>query len=159
MDGVTKKSVLRLFTYGLFAVTASHQGEVSAMTANWLSQASFEPPMLMLAVEADSQSRRVIEASNAFALNVLASGQRELAGRLGRASARNPDKLAAIAWRPGQTTGAPLLEDALAWLECRVTGSLPAGDHVVVVAEVVEVGLNREGQPLTMAEAGFRYFG
>lgn len=129
------------------------------MTANWLSQASFEPPMVMLAVEADSQSRRVIEASGVFALNVLASGQRELAGQLGRASARKPDKLAGIAWRPGPTTGAPLLDDALAWLECRVLGSLPAGDHVVLVAEVVEVGLNREGQPLTMAEAGFRYFG
>ena len=159
MDEATKKSALRLFTYGLFAVAASHEGEVSAMTANWLSQASFEPPMVMLAVEADSQSRRVIEAAEAFALNVLASGQRELAGQLGRASARKPDKLAPIAWRPGPTTGAPLLEDALAWLECRVTGSLAAGDHVVVVAEVVEVGLNREGQPLTMAEAGFRYFG
>ncbi len=159
MDETTKKSVLRMFTYGLFAVTATQQGEVSAMTANWLSQASFEPPMVMLAVEADSQSRRVIEASGVFALNVLASGQRELAGQLGRASARKPDKLAGIAWRPGPTTGAPLLDDALAWLECRVLGSLPAGDHVVLVAEVVEVGLNREGQPLTMAEAGFRYFG
>ena len=55
MDEATKKSVLRLFTYGLFAVTASHEGEVSAMTANWLSQASFEPPMLMLAVVASSK--------------------------------------------------------------------------------------------------------
>ena len=159
MDETTKKSVLRMFTYGLFAVTATHQGELSAMTADWLSQASFEPPMIMLAVEADSQSRRVIEAQGAFALNILASGQRELAGQLGRASARKPDKLAGIAWRPGPTTGAPLLDDALGWLECRATGSLPAGDHLVFVAEVVGVGLNREGQPLTMAEAGFRYSG
>ena len=50
MDAALKKSALRLFTYGLYAVTAKHGDEVSAMTVNWISQASFDPPMIMLAV-------------------------------------------------------------------------------------------------------------
>ncbi len=148
-----------MFNYNLFAVTSAYGEQVSAMTANWVAQASFEPPMIMLAVEVDSQSLRVIQAAGVFALNVLASGQRELAGQLGRASAKRPDKLVGLVSHPGPATGAPLLDAALGWLECRVMGAVPAGDHVVLVAEVVEAGVQAEGQPLTMAEAGFRYFG
>jgi flavin reductase (DIM6/NTAB) family NADH-FMN oxidoreductase RutF len=159
MDAALKKTVLRLFTYGLYAVTARHGDEVSAMTVNWLTQASFEPPMLALAVEGDSHSRKVIEASGAFAVNVLESGQRELAGRLGRTFAKHPEKTEEVAWTPGEATGSPVLEAGLAWVECRVRGSVPAGDHVVLVAEVVAVGQHREGTPLTLKEAGFRYAG
>lgn len=159
MDQAAKKTVLRLFNYTLVAVTATYAGQVSGMTANWVAQASFEPPMVMLAVEADSNSLKVVQAAGAFALNVFASGQRELAGQLGRATAKRPDKLVGLATHPGPVTGAPLLDAALGWLECRVTGQVPAGDHVVLVAEVVEAGVQGEGQALTMAEAGFRYFG
>lgn len=159
MDPAIKKKVLRLFTYGLYAVTAQHEGEQSAMTANWLGQVSFEPPMVALAVEHDSHSHKVIEASRAFAINVFESGQRNEAGSLGRTYAKHPDKVGDLASKPGPATGSPLLDLALGWVECRVTQSVPAGDHVLYVAEVVEAGLNREGTPLTLQETGFKYFG
>ena len=129
------------------------------MTANWLVQASFEPPMLALAVEADSHTCQVIRASGAFAVSVYESGQRELAGGLGRTFARHPEKLGTLNWNPGPATGSPVLEAALGWVECRVTSSLPAGDHILFVGEVVEAGQNREGPPLTLKEAGFKYSG
>jgi flavin reductase (DIM6/NTAB) family NADH-FMN oxidoreductase RutF len=159
MDDKVKKTVLRLFTYGLYAITARHGDEVSAMTSNWLTQSSFTPPMLMLAVETDSYSRRIIEASGAFAVNVYESSQRQLAGQLGMTYAKHPDKLDGLAWRPGSATGSPILEAALGWVECRIAGSLPSGDHIVFVAEVVDAGLHREGTPLTLKEAGFKYSG
>jgi flavin reductase (DIM6/NTAB) family NADH-FMN oxidoreductase RutF len=159
MDTATKKSVLRMFTYGLYAVTSRHGEQLSGMTVNWITQASFEPPMLALAVQAESHSRQVIEAAGAFAVNIYESGQRELAGQMGRKMAKHPDKLEGVSWKPGPATGCPLLEEALGWVECRVRGSMPAGDHVVTLAEVVEVGLNREGTPLTLAETGFKYAG
>jgi flavin reductase (DIM6/NTAB) family NADH-FMN oxidoreductase RutF len=159
MDAAVKKSVLRMFTYGLYAVMAKHGDQVSGMTVNWITQASFEPPMLVVAVELDSHSRTVIEASGAFSVNIFESGQRELAGMLGRSLARKPEKLDGLAWSPGPTTGSPLLEAGLGWVECSVRGSLMAGDHILILAEVVDVGLNREGTPLTMAETGFRYAG
>ena len=159
MDSATKKTVLRLFTYGLYAVTAQHDGAISAMTANWIVQSSFEPPMVMLAVEADSHSRQTIEASGTFAVNVYESGQRELAGSLGRTWAKHPEKIDEVQWKPGPVTGSPLLEPALAWVECKVVSSVASGDHVVFVAEVVEVGQNRDGTPLTLKEAGFKYAG
>jgi flavin reductase (DIM6/NTAB) family NADH-FMN oxidoreductase RutF len=160
MDQAVKKSVLRMFTYGLHAITAAHEGQVALMTANFITQSAFTPPHVTLAVEVDSKTHRLIEASRAFAVNVFASGQRELAGQLGRQSAKTPEKIEGVAWKPGPATGSPVLEDCLGWLECRVTGSLPSGDHTVYVAEVVEAGASgREGTPLTMAEAGFRHSG
>lgn len=161
MDPAVKKTVLRWFTYGLHAVTAAHNGQVAMMTANFLTQSAFTPPQVALAVEVDSQTHRLIEASGAFALNVFASGQRELAGQLGKQSAKAPDKAAGVAWHPGPATGSPILEECLGWLECRVTGSLPSGDHTVYVAEVVEAGTRNapQGTPLTMAEAGFKHSG
>jgi len=159
MDNALKKTVLRMFTYGLYAVTAKHGADISMMTANWLTQCSFEPPLLMLAVESDSHSRHVIESSGAFAINLYESGQRELAGSLGRTFGKHPEKISAATWKPGPLTGSPVLDSALAWVECKVVSSMPAGDHILFVAEVVEVGLNREGVPLTLKEAGFKYAG
>ena len=159
MDNGLKKTVLRMFTYGLYAVAAKHDAEVSLMTANWLTQCSFEPPLLMLAVENDSHSRQVIEGRGAFAINLYESGQRELAGNLGRTFGKHPEKIGAIEWKPGPVTGSPLLTGALAWVECKIVSSLPAGDHILFVAEVVEVGQNHEGVPLTLKEAGFKYAG
>lgn len=159
MDTALKKTVLRLFTYGLYAVTARHGDEVGLMTANWIVQSSFDPPMLALAAEADSRTRRLIEASGAFAVNIYETGQRELAGQLGRTFAKRPDKQDNVAWKPGPATGSPLLDAALGWVECKVAGSLPSGDHVLYVADVIEVGLNREGAPLTLKETGFKYAG
>ena len=129
------------------------------MTANWLMQSSFEPPMLALAVEGDSHTCQVIRASGAFAVSVYESGQRELAGRLGRTFAKHPEKLEADKWQPGPATGSPVLVAALGWVECRVQSSTTSGDHILFVAEVVGAGQNREGTPLTLKEAGFKYSG
>ena len=159
MDNSLKKTVLRMFTYGLYATTAKHGDDVSIMTVNWLTQCSFDPPMLALAVESDSHSRQVIEASGAFAVNIYESGQRELAGSLGRTFGKHPEKLNEVAWTTGPLTGSPLLATALGWAECKIVGSFPSGDHILFVAEVVEVGFNHEGTPLTLKETGFKYAG
>ncbi len=159
MDNALKKTVLRLFTYGLYTATAQHGADISLMTVNWLTQCSFEPPLLVLAVEGDSHSRQVIESSGAFAINLYETGQRELAGSLGRTFNKHPEKIASVLWKPGPLTGSPLLDTALAWAECKIVSSLPAGDHILFVAEIIEVGLNREGVPLTLKETGFRYAG
>ena len=158
MDEAAKKSLLRKFTYGLYAVTVRHGGQRNGFTANWVSQVGFDPPMVMVSVENDGESIKLIEASGQFALNAYASGQRELAGALGRKSKNVPDKLAGIATFDGPS-GLPLLSDALGWLECRVSSRLPAGDHTVYLAEVIEAGLLRDEEGLTMKETGFRYFG
>ncbi len=158
MDQAIKKQALRTFTYGLYAVSCAEGGQVNIFTANWLTQVSFDPPMLVISVENDSKSLPMILRSRAFTVNVLRSGERELAGRLGKSAIQHPDKLEGLAYDLG-ANGCPILRDALAWVACEVRHTTEAGDSTLIVAEVVDVGMLNEGQPLTMAEAGFRHAG
>lgn len=158
MDPKTKKQVLRTFTYGLYAVSCANEGEVNIFTANWLSQVSFDPPLVAVSIENASKSLPMIQRSRIFTINVLRSGDRELAGKLGKTARDHPDKLAGIGFDIG-ANGCPILHNALAWVACEVRHTAQAGDSTVVIGEVVDVGMLGEGQPLTMAEAGFRHAG
>ena len=158
MDEAVKKQALRLFTYGLYVVTTGTQEEVGVFTANWLSQVSFEPPLVAVSVENDSHSLPLIQRTGHFAVNVLAAEQRELAGALGKPHSRVPEKAAGLALTAGQT-GCPLLTDCLASVECALEGQLPAGDSTLVLGRVVHAVLHREGEPLTMRSAGFKHAG
>src|SRR3989442_15521490 len=159
MDEAVKKAVLRRFPYGLYAVTVAHGGEEHGMTANWVTQASFEPPMVVVAVENTSKTIDLIRDAHHFGVNVLHEGQRELAGKLGRSSANTPQKLKGIKTKPTPVSGAPILTEALGWLECRVVATMPSGDHTLVLAEVVEAGVERGGAALTLQAARFKYSG
>ncbi|HEV2582039.1 MAG TPA: flavin reductase family protein [Ktedonobacteraceae bacterium] len=158
MNPADKKQALRSFTYGLYAVSCADAGQVNIFTANWLTQVSFEPPLLAVSVENDSKSLPMILRSSVFTVNVLRSGDRELAGRLGKSAIQHPDKLTGVAYDIGEN-GCPVLRDALAWVACAVKRSAEAGDSTLLIAEVVDVGILGEGQSLTMAEAGFRHAG
>jgi flavin reductase (DIM6/NTAB) family NADH-FMN oxidoreductase RutF len=158
MDINLKKQVLRTFTYGLYAVSCASEGEVNIFTANWLTQVSFDPPLLALSVENVSKSLPMILRSRKFTVNVLRSGDRELAAKLGKSALQHPDKLANITFQLG-SNGCPILEGALAWVACELFHTAEAGDSTMIIAEVVDIGMLAEGQPLTMAEAGFRHAG
>lgn len=158
MDPTIKKQVLRTFTYGLYAVSCANEGEVNAFTANWLSQVSFEPPLIAVSIENASKSLPMILRSRVFTVNVLRSGDRELAGKLGKSALKQPDKLDGITYELGEN-GCPILHDALAWVACRILHTMEAGDSTLVVGEVLDTGMIGEGPALTMAEAGFRHAG
>ncbi|HLF71356.1 MAG TPA: flavin reductase family protein [Dehalococcoidia bacterium] len=150
--------MLRLFTYGMFVVGVSDGQDANVFTANWLTQVSFDPPMVAVSVENDTRSKRLIDASGRFAVSVLAVGQRQIAADLGRSSGQSPKKLEGVGHRFA-ANGCPVLEDALGYVACEVRGSVPAGDSTVYVGEVVEAASFRGGEPLTMKDAGFRHFG
>ena len=159
MDEAAKKAILRHFPYGLYVITVAHGGEDHGMTANWLTQAAFEPPMADVAIENTSKTIGMIRDSHHFAINLLLSDQRDLAGKLGKSSEQAPQKLKGIKTRPAPVSGTPVLVDALGWVECRVVATLPAGDHTLVLGEIVGAGVEHDGEPLTLEEAGFKYSG
>ncbi|GAC1354400.1 MAG: flavin reductase family protein [Ktedonobacteraceae bacterium] len=158
MDLAIKKQALRLFTYGLYAVMCADQNGVNGFTANWLTQVSFDPPLLAVSIENNAKSLGMVLNSRKFSINVLRTGQRELAGILGKSALRAPDKLADIPYTITDA-GYPILQSALCWVACEVRQTVPTGDSTLVVAQVVDAGMLAEGQPLTMAEAGFRHAG
>ena len=160
LDQAAKKIVLRQVTYGLYAVTAAHGEERGVFTANWLTQVSFEPPLVALSVERDSSTLPLIEASGLFAICPLGDSQRDLAGALGRPKARAGDKYAAYDLSVQLSAhGIPVLTDALGYVVCRVQDRVEAGDSVVFIAEVVEAAVFADDAPLTMRDAGFRHAG
>src|SRR5687768_9568221 len=160
LDPAAKKTVLRQLTYGLYAVLAEHDGERGVFTANWLTQVSFEPPLVAVSVELDSSTLPLIRASGLFVVCPFSEGQRELAGALGRPKRRAGDKFAALNLETIATaTGPPALALAPGYLVGRVVSETPAGDSVVLVGEVVEARVVTEGEPLTMRAAGFRHAG
>src|SRR5258708_24676552 len=124
MDPTIKKQALRLFTYGLYVVMCADGEEVNGFTANWLTQASFDPPLLAVSVENDSKSLPMIIDSGKFTVNVLRSGQRELAGTLGKSALKHPHKLDGIAYN--MVDGNLVLHDALGWVTCEVRQTMPA---------------------------------
>jgi flavin reductase (DIM6/NTAB) family NADH-FMN oxidoreductase RutF len=158
MDETAKKAALRLFTYGLYAVTTGGEEEWNAFTANWLSQVSFDPPLVAVSVENETTSLPMIRKSRRFAVNVFAADQRDLAGRLGKPYARSPEKLKGL--RVGHAaSGTPVLLDTLAYVECAVESELAAGDSTIVLGRVVDAQVFRREEPLTMLAAGFKHAG
>ncbi|HEY7035340.1 MAG TPA: flavin reductase family protein [Thermomicrobiales bacterium] len=160
LDPQAKKTVLRQFTYGLYAVSAAHDGDRGIFTANWLSQVSFEPPLVAVSVELDSSTLPLIRASGRFVVSPLASDQTELAGSLGRPKKRAGDKFATLNLATVETdSGDPAPADALGYVVCSVVSETPAGDSVILIGEVVEARVLAEGDSLTMRAAGFRHAG
>ena len=160
LDEAAKKKVLRDFTYGLYAVTAEHEGERGVFTANWLSQASFEPPLVMLSVENASSTLPLIRASQRFAICPLAEDQKALAGALGRPKKRAGDKFATLELAIVETaSGPPALADSLGYVVCAVHEEVPAGDSSVFLAGVIEARSFSDAPPLEMRVAGFRHAG
>jgi flavin reductase (DIM6/NTAB) family NADH-FMN oxidoreductase RutF len=132
----TPLALFRRMTTGVYVVGVAHGGRANAFTAAWITEVSFDPLLLALAINPEHASYPLLKASGTFIVNVLHEGQAELARHFGTRSGRDTDKLRGIHMRPGDS-GAPVLLEAAAYLECRVTGTMPAGDHELVVARVV----------------------
>ncbi|HLZ22195.1 MAG TPA: flavin reductase family protein [Ktedonobacterales bacterium] len=158
MDEAAKKAALRLFTYGLYAITTGDEQHWNAFTANWVSQVSFDPPLVALSVENTSTSLPMIRQSRHFAVNVLTAEQRELAGRLGKPYARSPQKLDDLRMGTSET-GCPVLLETAAWVECVVEREMPAGDSTLMLGRVVDARMLQAEEPLTMRAAGFKHAG
>jgi flavin reductase (DIM6/NTAB) family NADH-FMN oxidoreductase RutF len=158
MDPAIKKKALRMITYGLFVATARDDSGPAAGTINWISQSSFTPPLIMVAIKADSALHRAIAASRKFIVHVVGKDQKELATAFFRGAELSGDRLNGyrVETRPD---GIPLLVDPPAWFECRVVNDVRGGDHTVFVAEVIDAGVRNDAEPLTLRDTGFFYGG
>ena len=132
-----KKEWLSAFgkmTYGIYVLTTAFEGKVNGMIASWVSQVSYDPPLIMAAVHPNRYSHQLITQSQCFALHVLAKDRKDFLKRF-----KGPDALAKfsdIKWRKGQT-GSPVLADCVAWFECEVVTSLDPGNHTVFIGKVM----------------------
>ncbi len=147
-------ALCRRLSAGVYVVGVAHEEQRDAFTAAWIMQVSFDPLLLALSINPHHASYPLLKSSGAFAVSVLKRGQLELARHFGTRSGRDQDKLAGIRWHPSRT-GAPILDEALAYFDCQVTGSLPAGDHELVLGKVIDGRIvEPNAEPMTYAETG-----
>ncbi len=142
MDANAKKTALRMIPYGLYVLTAEGKdGSVAAATVNWVTQASFEPPLVAVGVKTDSHAHSAIKESSAFALNILGKDQGPMAFTFFKPAQREGNTVSGEPFHAG-STGAPILDHTPAYVECRLVGTVEKGDHSVLV----DAGVKQEPQ-------------
>ncbi len=142
---------------GVFIVTARHAGKNVGMMASWISQASFEPPSIVVAVHPDRAINAAIEATGTFSVNVVGADNKTLMKAFGRPSENSFDEIGFTLSEQGIH-----LNDAIAVLHCKVTQTVDAGDHKLIVAEVLSAGGDFEAMPtlaplVHIRKSGFHY--
>ena len=156
IDDSEFRRVMGHFPTGVTVVTSLHEdGGPCGLTVNAFCSLSLDPPLVLVCVERAADSFGCIGKAGILAVNILEEGRGESLSR--RFSTWGvDDKFRGVAYRT-ERTGAPILEAALAWVDCRVTQCLPAGDHGVFIAEVLE-GDAHEGSPLVYYRGGYGRF-
>ncbi|GMR05029.1 MAG: hypothetical protein BMS9Abin23_0953 [Thermodesulfobacteriota bacterium] len=132
---------------GLYVISTKLGNKVNAMTAAWVSRVSFKPPLVMVAVGKTRFSHHMIKESGVFAINVLGPDNIDMVKHFGFKSGATTDKFAGIDYNT-KVTGAPILTDCIAWLDCKVSGCHDAGDHTLFVGEILDGGIVREGETM-----------
>ncbi len=147
------RSVFRRHAAGVAVITArGHRGPVG-FTATSLASVSAEPPMLSFGIGTGGSSWPVIATSDHVGVHLLGEHQQELAATFARSGA---DRFGpATAWREGPE-GVPVLDGVPAWMVCEVVARVPAGDHRIVVAEVLLGDPSGHGRPLVYHQGRFR---
>ncbi|MCH7836698.1 MAG: flavin reductase [Chloroflexi bacterium] len=165
------KAVMDEMPYGLYIIGSRMGDEVNGMMADWVMQVSFVPRLVAVSFENDAQTLANVRESNVFTINLLPQESMELAARFAqpyhgdKVKGRSEDeatklhrKLEDIPYTQS-ARGCPVLDDALAWLECQAEQFLPAGDHTLVTARVLDGRVLRDAEPLTSTYTGWTYSG
>ncbi|WP_405935595.1 flavin reductase family protein [Streptomyces sp. NBC_00726] len=145
------RSVFRRHAAGVAVITAAGE-RPAGFTATSLNSVAAEPPLVSFGVGTASSSWPVLAEAEHVGVHILGEHQRELAATFARSGA---DRFGpSTFWRSGPE-GVPLLDDVLAWLVCRVVARVPAGDHHIVIAQVIEGDPAGEGRPLVYHQGRF----
>ncbi|MGW4755514.1 flavin reductase family protein [Streptomyces chartreusis] len=151
VDPQALRSVCANWATGVTVITSGSTERTTGLTVNSFTSVSLDPALILVCIHHDSGELPVLRRTGAFAVNILAADQEELCRSFASRHTRHSAKADT---RPG-ITGVPVLSDALAYLECRIEREVDAGDHVIVIGEVVDLAVQREEGPLTFFRNSF----
>ncbi len=157
------KDVLNRIPYGFYSLTSRHEDDVNAMVFNWFTQASFSPRLVAIGLARKAYTHGLISKSGVFAVNIFNKEDQDALTRFSKARAKAPDKMTSVNFTAGPQTGCPILEEAAAYLECKVVQMVNVGgDHDVMVGEVINAEVLKPGEvedTLTLPHVGWSYAG
>ena len=129
------------------------------MTASWITQLSMEPVLIGVGVEIEAVTHRLISDGGSFTVNLWDSGDTRVFVKFSKPAVDDGTTLNGRAVRTA-TTGAPVFEEALAWMDCEVRHRLDLGTHTLFVGEIVDAGIqNDEVRPASMSDTRMKYGG
>jgi flavin reductase (DIM6/NTAB) family NADH-FMN oxidoreductase RutF len=153
VDATQLRSVCGHFVTGVTIVTSVDGQEPVGLTVNSFTSVSLDPPLILFCLHRASSVRRAILATKCFTVNILAEAQHDLSRRF---ATRGVSRFSAVPYSTG-SNGAPVLQDALAHVSCRLIEELQGGDHVIVLGEVTDVGIiDESAAPLTFFRGSHR---
>lgn len=139
------RDVLGRYASGVTVVTTASNGVPVGMTCQSFTSVSLEPPLVAFLPTRQSRAFAAIRRAGHFCVNLLAADQAWLSDQM--AAPGPDDKFAGVEWRPAPS-GSPLLDGALAHVDCSLHAVHEAGDHCIVVGEVVDLGVHEDADPL-----------
>jgi flavin reductase (DIM6/NTAB) family NADH-FMN oxidoreductase RutF len=150
------RRVMGHFATGVTVITTHDgKGKLAGLTANAVSSVSLNPPLVLVCVDKNAESYPCFAASQVFAINVLSEEQEAISRRFAKSGG---EKFSGLGYKLG-ATGAPLLADTIAHLECDIRHAFDAGDHTIYVGEVRNLGVESELDPLLYFRGGYRNLG
>jgi flavin reductase (DIM6/NTAB) family NADH-FMN oxidoreductase RutF len=155
-DPLDYRDVISRFATGVTVVSTVHQGVRYGMTVSSLTSVSLQPVLLLFCCERDSTLHAPLLAAGSWAVSVLSPAQVEISRFFATHGEPGRDQFTEQEVAPGPHTGAPLLRNAVAWLECRTWAAYDGGDHTIVVGEVVDVRSGSDEPPLLYYRGGYR---
>ncbi|MBX6422980.1 flavin reductase family protein [Thermosulfurimonas sp. F29] len=139
-----QRTISQYIPQGVFVITVRHGDKINGMTAAWVSQVSFRPRLLAVAIAPERYTYELLKESGVFCINVLGDDQVDLARHFGFKSGREVDKFAGVPYL-NALKGSPVLKSAIAYFECTVVSTCEVGDHVLFVGEVGDYAVQVEG--------------
>ena len=155
IDAPTYRQLIGHFATGVTVVTTAVDGLLHGMTANALTSVSLDPLMLLVCVDKSANAHGQLQRASHFAVNMLAEDQEEVSRTFAQTTEPQRDGLQGVPYRLAHH-GSPVIEGALAYVECRLADSAPGGDHTVFFGEVVDGDVLREAPPLLFFRGGYR---
>lgn len=147
IDAWAFRQAMSQFASGVTVVTTVENGTPYGLTASSFTSLSMDPPLVLVCLSKRLETHATIERAGVFAVNILSAAQRELGMRFAGLLPDVDDRFAGLEWRSA-TTGAPLLNHCLAWVDCRLHAVHEGGDHSIFVGRVEAVGEVQPGEPL-----------
>lgn len=154
IDDARFRQVLGRFATGVTVVTGLAGGAPVGLAVNSFTSVSLEPALVAFCVAKASRTWPSLRSAGSFCVNILAEHQEALSRVF---AGRPPDRFLGVGWRPGPS-GAPILSDVLAWIDCTVVAEHDAGDHLIVVGRVREMDVGLDGRPLLFYRGGYGRF-
>jgi flavin reductase (DIM6/NTAB) family NADH-FMN oxidoreductase RutF len=155
-SGKEFRATLGAFATGVTVITTRGEAHDYGMTATAFSSVSLDPPLVLVCVISGSAGADLIPRNGVFAANILSSGQEAISNYFAsRDRPRGRDAFAEIPHRE-VATGAPVIDDVAAFLDCRLAETHEAGDHIIFIGEVVALGVDPEVEPLLFHGSRYR---